>query len=195
MRSETSPIDLECSTRIRTVSVGGLAKPELTQALRQDPVFLNEYAEMLFASEHFTTSETRQTLTTIELTVGELGFVQGAAIAEIHRRAGELGLGLCRLELGPWMRLQYRDQPEGYWGRTVIRNQAPPGSITIAPLTTDDDFPKGFYLRRIEGALWLRGYCCDNLQVWNADDHFVFVKRANPTSGAPRRLASEEGGL
>jgi hypothetical protein len=197
MRSETSPIDLDCPTRIRTVGVGGLTKPELIQALRQNAVFLNEYAEKLFASELFTTSERRQSLTTIELTVGELGFLQGAAIAEIHRRAGALGLGLCPLELGPWMRLQYRDQPEGYWEKPVVRNQAPPGSITIAsaPLTTDDDFPKGFYLRRIEGALWLRGYCCDNLQVWNADDHFVFVKRANPTSGAPRRLASEEGGL
>jgi hypothetical protein len=197
MRSETSPIDLDCPTRIRTVAVGGLTKPELIQALRQNAVFLNEYAEMLFASELFTISETRRILTTFEVSVRELGFLQGAAIAEIYRRAGELGLGLCPLELGPCMRLQYRDQPEGYWGKPVVRNQAPPGSITIASeqLTNDDGFPKGFYLRRIEGSLWLRGYCCDHLQVWHADDHLVFVNSANPTSGSPRRLASEEGRL
>lgn len=40
----------------------------------------------------------------------------------------------------------------------------------------DDDFPKGFYLRRINDALWLRGYRADHLHVWNPYDHFIFVR-------------------
>ena len=49
-------------------------------------------------------------------------------------------------------------------------------SITIASeiLTEDDDFPKGFYLRKIDGMLWLRGYLADQLHVWNPDNHFIF---------------------
>ncbi|MDA0708693.1 MAG: helicase, partial [bacterium] len=41
-------------------------------------------------------------------------------------------------------------------------------------LTEDDDFPKGFYLRRIKGVLWLRGYRSWPGHVWEPDDHFVF---------------------
>ena len=128
-----------------------------------------------FASDHFTTSATRYSVMIVELTVRNLGFRRYAAIAEIHGRAGDLGLGLCPLELGPYLRLQYLDQPEGYWGKPFRRHQAPYGSITIASekLTEDDDFPKAFYLRRIKGVLWLRGYCSGPQHVWDADDHLV----------------------
>ena len=52
------------------------------------------------------------------------------------------------------------------------------GAITIASaiLTEDDHFPKGFYLRRIKGVLWLRGYRSRPQHIWEHDDHFVFVK-------------------
>lgn len=48
----------------------------------------------------------------------------------------------------------YLDQPEGYSGHPIQQHRAPVGSITIASeiLTEDEDFPKGFYLRRINGA-------------------------------------------
>ena len=74
--------------------------------------------------------------------------------------------------------MQYPDQPEGYLGEPVRRHQAPYGAITIALeiLTEDDDFPKGFYLRRIKGVLWLRGYRSGPQHIYEHDDHFVFVK-------------------
>src|SRR5688500_5991050 len=107
---------------------------------------MNESAARLFASDHFTTAATRYAVTTVELTVHDLGFPHGATITEIYERAAALGLGLCPLELGPHLRLHYRDQPEGYWGQPVRRHQAPCGSITIASEThaADDDVPKGF---------------------------------------------------
>jgi len=51
-------------------------------------------------------------------------------------------------------------------------------AITIAsePLTQDDDFPKGFYVRRIKGALWLRGYRAGAAHIWEADDHLLFCQ-------------------
>lgn len=177
MHFETGQIYPDCPTVVRTVAIGGLTKAELLQELRSSAVSLNEAAETLFASDQFTTSQNRSSVTTIELTVGDLGFPRGATSAELYERAATLGLELCPLELGPHLRLQYRDQPEGYWDQPVREHQAPSGSITVAsqPLLADDDVPKGFYLRRIQGALWLRGYRSGPEHVWAPDDHFIFL--------------------
>lgn len=184
MHTEAEHIYPDCPMVIRTVHLGGLTKAELIQELQSNSILMNESGERLFANDLFMTAETRSAVTTVELTVGDLGFPQGATIAELYARAATLGLGICPLELGPHLRLQYHDQPEGDWGKPVRHHQAPYGSITIAsePLTQDDDFPKGFYLRRITGDLWLRGYRCGPQHVWDADDHFIFIKQAEPAS-------------
>jgi hypothetical protein len=176
MHFETEHSYPNCPTTIRTIQVGGLTTSELLEQLQRNAISMNESAEQLFASEQFTTSATRYSVTTIELAVRDLGFPQGVPTSEISARAGVLGLGLCPIELGPHLRLQYLDQPEGHWGQPVRTHQAPSGSITIAsePLSDDEDFPKGFYLRRIKGVLWLRGYSSGPEHVWNPDDHFIF---------------------
>ncbi|MUK90631.1 helicase [Ornithinibacillus sp. L9] len=168
-----------CPVVHRTLEVGGLTKSQLIQKLQQHAILMNKYGEMLLADGRFMTSDTKYSLKTVELTVGDLGFSDGATTPQIFKRAGELGLEMCPLELGPHLRLKYLDQPEGYSGNPLQRHQAPSGSITIASeiLTDDDEFPKGFYLRRMNGVLWLRGYIADHLHVWNSDDHFIFCKR------------------
>lgn len=94
---------------------------------------------------------------------------------QIFKRASELGLELCPLELGPHLRLVYLDQPEGYSGNPSHQHQAP-STIASEIISKDDDFPKGFYLRHINGVLWLSGYIADHLHVWNPVDHFIFCK-------------------
>ena len=128
---------------------------ELMEELQRNAISMNESGERLFGSDQFLTSATPYSVTTVELTVRDLGFPQGATINEIYARALALGLALCPIELGPHLRLQYLDQPEGYWGKPLRQHRAPYGSITIASeqLLDDDDSPKGFYLRRIQGVL------------------------------------------
>jgi len=46
--------------------------------------------------------------------------------------------------------------------------------VASAPLAQDDETPKGFYLRRIEGVLWLRGYRSWPGHIWSPQDMFVF---------------------
>jgi hypothetical protein len=41
-------------------------------------------------------------------------------------------------------------------------------------LSPEDEFPKGFYLRRIKGELWLRGYRAGAEHVWSSGDHLLF---------------------
>jgi hypothetical protein len=44
-----------------------------------------------------------------------------------------------------------------------------------APLAADDDIPKGFCLRRIDGVLWLRGYRSGPEHIWSPDDRLIFI--------------------
>jgi hypothetical protein len=168
----------ECPVVKRVIEAGGMTKQQLLQRLQQASISMNEYGESLFSNELFSASAETYKVETVELTVAGLGFQQGAPLDRIFQRAGDLGLSLCPLELGPYMRLQYLDQPEGLSADSSQRHQAPSGSITIASavIRDDHDFPKGFYLRSMEGALWLRGYIADYLHIWNPNDHFIFAE-------------------
>ncbi|WP_042148328.1 hypothetical protein [Paucisalibacillus sp. EB02] len=168
----------DCPAITRTIEVGGLTKFELFQKMEQNSIMLNEYGETLLSDERFTTSETTYTLKTVELTIRDLGYPDGSTLPRIFKRSSELGLELCPLELGPHLRLKYLDQPDGNTRNLSQQNQAPFGSITIASeiVSEDDDFPKGFYLRNINGVLWLRGYIADDQHVWSPDDHFIFCQ-------------------
>lgn len=177
MSIENEIIYPDCPAIIRKIDIGGLTKSQLIQKLQQHSIMMNEYANRLFADDKFTTSDLTYSLNTIELTVHDLGFPDGATMTQIYKRAKEVGLDLCPLELGPHLRLQYPDQPEGHLGKPSFQHQAPYGSITVASeiLSEDDDLPKGFYLRRIDGVLWLRGYTSGYEHVWKSVDHFVFL--------------------
>jgi hypothetical protein len=168
----------DCPVISRTVEVGGLTKSQLLQKLQQASIMLNVYGERLFAADQFTTSVAKYSLETVELTVMDLGFPDGADTARLFKRAGDLGLKLCPMELGPYLRLMYLDQPE-VCEEDSQQHQAPSGSITIASkiLSEDGELPKGLYLRRMDGVLWLRGYRADHLHVWNPDDRFIFVQK------------------
>ncbi len=167
-----------CPMKIRVIEVGGVSKPQLKDKLQQCSIRMNEYGNKLFDDEKFVISPTKRRLETVELSVRNLGFLDGATALQLFQMADTLGLQLCPIDLGPFLRTQYLDQPETCKLSLDERNQAPSGSLTIAskPLTEDDYFPKGFYLRRIEDELWLRGYIADDLHVWNPHDRFIFCR-------------------
>ena len=162
----------------KTIRMGGMTKHELLVRLQDAKIQLNESARVLFAHDKFTTSPLVSYIETVELSVADLGYLEGTSIGQIHNRAAECGLLLCPLELAPHLRLQYMDQPEGYIGHPPSKHRAPPASLTVTcrRFTSDDDTPKGFYLRRIEGVLWLRGYRSGPDHVWSAADRFVFCR-------------------
>jgi hypothetical protein len=175
---------------IRKVDVGGLSRSELREELRRNRVLLNAYAEQLFASDRFTTAKRRYSVTTVEVSGRNLGFQRGATAFEINKRAASHGLALGPLELAPHLRLQYRDQEEGDREERQEHGRAPFGSLTVAssPHSADADGLRGFYLRRIKGDLWLRGYCASPDHEWNPDDRFVFIvpDRLNMKGGTRR---------
>jgi hypothetical protein len=167
------------------VRIGELSRPALLEAIRARGIRMNRAAEMLLEDRRFTPSE-RQELVAIEsISVGELGFGDGATYAQIVTRARASGLMECPLELGPHLRLQFPDQGEVADEQPPTRHRAPPGAMTVAsvPLDERDETPKGFYLRRVGGVLWLRGYWSSPDNLWSPPDVFVFRRGRVP----PRR--------
>src|SRR5262245_21343887 len=60
---------------------------------------------------HYVKEKTEVELTL--LSAAELGIESESSLAEVYRRATQFGLALCPGEVGPQLRLDYRDQPRG----------------------------------------------------------------------------------
>lgn len=158
--------------------IGGMEKQALFGRLREAQIRLNPLAEAIFSDERFTTSEVRRQVEVVLVSVAALGLLEGGTFAQVVQSAAKQGMALCPLELGPYLRLFLMDQEEGALDLPVIVNRAPPGSITVASaeLSADEAIPKGFYLRCVEGELWLRGYRSWSGHIWSAQDVFAFQR-------------------
>jgi len=156
------------------VSVGGLSRDELRSALTSRGVLVNVHAETLLDSEAFDREDIRPIAVT-ERTVAELGRPDGAVLSEILELGRQEGLLLCPADTGPYLRLALADQASSA-DAVMSSGKAPDGSLTVASeaLSDDVDYPKGFYLRVVEGQPWLRGYRCDDEHIWSPQDRFAF---------------------
>jgi hypothetical protein len=164
--------------QFHVVSFGGASKELLLQRLLDSGVMLNNLARGLFADVRFTTSTVPSEVQVLEVSVASLGFPAGATYETLVDRAAANGLSLCPLELAPYLRLAILDQPEGVTGNRPTQGRAPHGAITVAspPLDESEETPKGFYLRRMEGTLWLRGYRSWSGHLWSPGDVFAFIR-------------------
>src|SRR3989338_9444069 len=98
--------------------------------------------------------------------VGEIGFKDGATRQKIYGRANELGLDLCPAEVGPQLRLQYKDQPEE---EQLI--------VAMNPIAVSGGALELFFVERDDSGLWLGGFCGDPGRILHADYRFVFARR------------------
>ncbi|MBA3602980.1 MAG: hypothetical protein H0W50_04925 [Parachlamydiaceae bacterium] len=155
----------------RDVYIGGLAKDKLLKKLIQKKVGLNELAVKFINHNEFKLSPFKEKLQTVEISVSDLGFLNGSTTEEICKKSHELGFSICPHELAIHLRLQYIDlnQPieaqKGNWQNVIIKGHFDePGFIV------------GFYLRHREDGFWLRGYKTSLDYIWEPVDRFIFVK-------------------
>lgn len=165
----------------RFISIGGATKVELRARLEAAGIRLNELADALFRDERFATQASPARLEIVDVSAAELGLAAGGTFEQVVQQAAQHGLMLCPLETGPHLRLSLLNQAEGALGEPARSACAPPGSITVASaaVSPEDDVPKGFYLRRIQGVLWLRGYRSWAGHHWSPEDRFAFQRRAS----------------
>lgn len=161
------------------VRVGGQSRAEVMQLLHGADVSLNIHAETLLAHSAFDAPEARS-LRIVERTVAELGFERGAIQSRVFTAARSQGLELCPLVTGPFLRLAMMEQTNAP-DSVLSAGRAPTGAIHVAsePPSEDDEYPKGFYLRVVDGRSWLRGYRCDDTYVWTPEQRLAFAVPAN----------------
>lgn len=149
----------------KTVKLGTCKTPdEYRKALKYGGYRIGDWGNDILGKTPCATEE--QEVDLINLTVCELGFGKGASYKDICARAVELGLELCPAEVGPALRLSYKDQPRGEW--IVIAMEA----------ITDRGGDLGVFLVAHGGnELWLDGRYGRPGLHWSSDYRFVFVRR------------------
>ncbi len=162
------------------ITIGGLSRDELTHRLRDGGVQVNAHAETLLADDVFDAADPATTLRVVTRTVADLGLHDGAPLSRVIEAVRENGFELCPATTGPYLRLLLTQR--SVQGAVQKQGRAPSGSLTVLsrPLRDDDEYPKGFYLRVVDGVSWLRGYRCDDQHRWAPHD--VLVLRAPEVS-------------
>ncbi|MHB8913452.1 MAG: hypothetical protein ACYC4I_00345 [Minisyncoccota bacterium] len=149
----------------KTVKLGTCKTPdEYRKALKKAGRRIGDWGGAILGRISCSQEETDFDL--VALSVGDLGFKDGARYADICAKAIELGLELCPAEVGPALRLQYGDQPKGEWLH-----------IAMEAITDRDG---DFYIFRVEhddAELWIYGYYGHSVDVWSPGLRFVFGRR------------------
>jgi hypothetical protein len=115
----TSLADAPAWKRITLGSYKGVNS--LRTALEAARVRVGDSADEVLGRPAFQFSPAKHDVDLMVVSVAELGFPNGARLADIHRRAGELGLELCPAEVAPLLRLAYTNQPMGEFLNVAMR--------------------------------------------------------------------------
>ena len=164
-----------------TVATWPIPKSKILSVLKENNICINEYAKAYMNHPHFKTDGARSHITVVLCSLEELGLENGAVYADIFSRAIELGLYPCQPSTGLFLRLSYLDQAQSKDSVLSGKHRSPDSAVTVLSdfLEKDDSFPKGLYLRNVDGILWLRGYVCDETYNWSMEDVFAFEKKYN----------------
>ena len=149
-----------------TCEIGGATREELLARLDAEEVQLNEHARTLLATGCFDPRPAERAELVVR-TVGGLGLDAGGTFPQLHAAARRNGLVPCPPDAGPYLRLAILDQEQAP-DSVLSAGRVPAGALNVIsePLSTDPEFPKGFYLRHVDGVRWLRGFRCDDEYVW-----------------------------
>lgn len=153
--------------------LGGLSRDVLREALAAQGIALNAYAETLLERSAFD-DRTERTVRVTRRSVAELGLPEGGTLPQVLAATAGVGLRPCPLTTGPYLRLAMTDQEQAP-DAVLSAGRAPTGALHVlsSPLSEDHEVPKGFYLRVVDGTVWLRGYRCDDEYVLPPESQLV----------------------
>ena len=152
----------------KTINLGTGLKTadDFRKSLRDSGNKVSSEANGILGNPAFTVAVKKIKIDLAIKSVYELGFKGGAIRQQIYGRANELGLDLCPAEVGPQLRLQYKDQPEE---EHLI--------VAMNPIADSDGALELFLVERDDSGLWLCGYYVHPGLIWNAAFRFVFARR------------------
>jgi len=159
--------ELERQLKIwKTIKLGTGLKTadEFRKALKDKGFNINDWANDIFGKPAFTAAAEEVEVDLVKVTVAEL-FKKGARRDQIYERAEEIGLELCPPEVGPQLRLQYQDQPNGEW---IL--------IGMKPIAGSGGGLRVFGVERSGLGRWLGSYWGGPGHVWFPGDQWLFVR-------------------
>ncbi len=160
----------EGKIELKTIELGtGLRNgKDFENTLVKNDYKVGNWAKDLLAKPDFeksiSTTETEVNL--VILSVADLGFKDGAKRSDIYDKAQELGLELCPAEVGPQLRVQYKDQPAGEY---LL--------IGMEPITDSDGDLGVFYVDHDDAVLWLSALNGKPGGFWRGSRRWVFRRR------------------
>ena len=134
--------------------------------IKQVGMRISGWANDILGKSAFETSPCEGEIELVVASVAELGFKDGATLKNIYLRAKELGLDICPPEVGPQLRLQYTDQPNGEW---LV--------IAMEPITDSDGYLSLFIVAHDDDERWLGASHGNPGRFWLGSYRFVFLRR------------------
>jgi len=125
---------------------------------------IGDYANDILGKPEFTVVTEETEIDLVNVSVKELTGKNKAPLKEVFAQAMARGLQLCPNQVGPELRLQYEDQPEGEW---LI--------IGMEPITDSDGYLKLFHVERHGDVLWLYAHYDFPDSPWHGSYRLVFV--------------------
>ena len=89
----------------------------IRKAFKKAGFTIGQGADSIFGTPKFAVYLMERQIQLVNVSVADLGFKSGATYKDICAKAKELGLELCPSEVGPQLRLQYKDQSKGEYLR------------------------------------------------------------------------------
>ncbi len=152
------------------VTIGGKTKDELIKEMKKTKIKISDHAIQMMNDPNFTISKKKEHLNLVKISVKDLGFADHISTDEIYEKAQKLGLELCPAEVGPQLRLKYKDQSDGNFYK-----------IGMKPIFNSDSKRFGvFELGRsdlVDGGLVFETSEIYLEKGWFNYDTFVFVSR------------------
>jgi hypothetical protein len=159
-----------------TITLGTIPRDQLDQKLQDNNTKISDQAAEMMQQDAFTVAQREERINLVSVSVAELGFDEATCYKVICQRAKEHDLEPCPAEVGPQLRLQYKDQPIYEWILVAMKAlQGCDGSLRI--------FDVG---RTGDGKLWLKSYSGDPDYHWAPGCRFLFWRR-KPVCPADRQ--------
>ena len=160
----------------RTITLGTYKDvPTLKSAITDAGFQISDYASDIMDQPAFTIAPQEEKIRLVEVSVADMGFPNGTNYRSIKDRVvgteiqledGLYEVQLCPAEVGPQLRLHYKDQPKGEWLR-----------IAMEAITGSDGDLKLFYVEHDDDDMWLRGHNGHDVYDWDGGDRFIFCLR------------------
>lgn len=160
----------------RALRTGHFDREDLLVRLGEARVALNAFAALLLADTVPVRAGAPVDVVVTVRTVAGLGLGQGGTLAQVHD-ALPSDLAPCPVDLGPYLRLAHAHQPDA--PDSLLSAGRPPTAAlhVLGPrLSEDPAYPRGYYLRTVEGVPWLRGFRCDDQYVLPGDHALVLAR-------------------